>query len=79
MFVSPSTVHPYETWVKEQAADFSKHVKKAKLPADVLMHDRDTKFTAAFDKLLREGGLRIKRKAYRSPDPCRCLRYLPVR
>ncbi len=34
------------------------------------MHDRDTKFTASFDNAIREGGLKIKKAAYRSPNTC---------
>jgi putative transposase len=70
VFVSPSTAHPHEAWVTEQANDFLKHVKKSKLPAEVLMHDRDCKFTASFDKTLRNGGLEINRSPYRSPNTC---------
>jgi putative transposase len=68
--ISPATAHPNEAWVKEQADDFLKHLKKSKLPAEYLMHDRDTMFTASFDTALRKGGLKIKKAAYRSPNTC---------
>jgi putative transposase len=70
VYISPTTAHPNEAWVQEQASDFLKHVKKTKLPAEVLMHDRDTKFTASFDKALRKSGLQIKKTAFRSPNTC---------
>jgi putative transposase len=40
------------------------------LPAEVLMHDRDTKFTVSFDRTLRDGGVQVKRSTYRSPNTC---------
>jgi putative transposase len=68
VFVTPATLHPNEAWVKEQAAAFLKHAKKAKLGADIVMHDRDGKFTATFDEVLKAGGLRVQRTPYRSPN-----------
>ena len=32
------------------------------------MHDRDTKFSAAFDTELRSAGLRVQKSAFRSPN-----------
>lgn len=71
VYISPATAHPNEVWVNKQAADFLKHVKMYKLPAEYLMHDRDMKFTTSFDKALREGGLKIKEAAYQTSPPRR--------
>ena len=49
VWISPSTFHSDETWVKQQAVAFLEHAKDIELPPDLLMHDRDTKFTKAFD------------------------------
>jgi putative transposase len=68
VFLSPATRHPNEAWVKAQAASFLKHVKKSRIGADIVMHDRDGKFTASFDEALKAGGLRVQRTPYRSPN-----------
>jgi putative transposase len=70
VFISPATQHPNEAWVNEQAAAFLKHANKVKLGADVIMHDRDTKFARSFDATLEEAGLRVQWTAYRSPNTC---------
>ena len=68
VYLSPATEHPTEAWVKEQAAAFVKYAKKEKLGAGLLMHDRDTKFTASFDKALRTAGTKVVKTSYRSPN-----------
>lgn len=70
VFISPATQHPNEAWVNEQAAAFLKHAEKSKLGADVVMHDRDTKFARSFDATLENAGLRVQWTAYRSPNTC---------
>jgi putative transposase len=69
-YVSPATYHPNEAWVCDQAQAFAKHVKKTRLGADIIMHDRDAKFCAAFDAALQDAGLRVKKAAFRSPNTC---------
>ena len=49
VFLSPATYHPNESWVCDQARAFAKHVQQSSLGADIVMHDRDSKFSAAFD------------------------------
>lgn len=39
--------------MKEQAAAFLEHVNETGLGTEIVMHDRDTKFTAAFDYILK--------------------------
>jgi putative transposase len=68
VFLSPASYHPNEIWVCDQAKAFVKQAKKSGLGVDRVMHDRDTKFSAAFDAELRAAGLRIQRSAYRSPN-----------
>src|SRR4029079_18834900 len=55
-------------WVCDQAQSFARHVKQSKLGADIVMHDRDTKFTASFDEALKGAGVRVQKAAYRSPN-----------
>jgi putative transposase len=69
-FLSPATYHPNEAWVCGQAKSFIKHARKAGLGAEIMMHDRDTKFSAAFDAALEDAGLRVKKAAFRSPNTC---------
>jgi putative transposase len=68
VFLSPATYHPNEAWVCDQAQSFARHVKQSKLGADIVMHDRDTKFTASFDDALKGAGMRVQKAAYRSPN-----------
>ena len=35
---------------------------------DALMHDRDTKFTASFDDVLKAGNVKVQKSAFRSPN-----------
>ncbi len=68
VFIAPSTFHPNEAWVKEQAKTFLGHVEETGLGATIIMHDRDTKFTASFDDILESADLEVKKSAYRSPN-----------
>ena len=68
VWISPSTLHPDETWVKQQAVAFLEHAKQIELPPKLLMHDRDTKFTKAFDAIFDVAGAEGKQTAFRSPN-----------
>jgi putative transposase len=68
VFVTPATYHPNEAWVTEQAEAFVVHARETGLGVDIVMHDRDTKFTAAFDDVLKKAGLRVQKAAYCSPN-----------
>lgn len=68
VFIAPSTFHPNETWMKQQAEMFLRHVDESELGATIVMHDRDTKFTASFDQILEDAKLEVKPSAYRSPN-----------
>jgi putative transposase len=68
VFLTPATQHPNEAWVTEQAVAFVRHARAERLPTDIIMHDRDTKFTAGFDAALTNKGLRAHRLAYRAPN-----------
>jgi putative transposase len=67
-YLSPSTYHPDEAWVCDQAQAFVKHTQKTGLGTEIIMHDRDGKFCAAFDAELEAAGLRVKKAAIRSPN-----------
>ncbi len=68
VFISPSTCHPNEAWVKEQANAFLEHASETGLGTEVVMHDRDTKFTASFDEVLKQANLKVVKSAFRSPN-----------
>jgi len=68
VFLSPATYHPNEAWVRQQAAAFVEHARRHKLGAEILMHDRDTKFTAGFDGVLKQAGLRPMKASFRAPN-----------
>jgi putative transposase len=68
VFLTPATFHPNEAWVCDQAKAFAKHAEKTGLGADIVMHDRDSKFSKAFDGALSAAGLRVQKAAFRSPN-----------
>jgi len=61
------TAHPDNAWVTQMARnllmDLDGHVESIKF----LLRDRDTKFTAAFDAVLGDAGIRILRSPIRAP------------
>ncbi|MCC6579552.1 MAG: hypothetical protein IT440_03865 [Phycisphaeraceae bacterium] len=55
-FVSPSTFHPTSGpggWMQQQARNVSMWLEDEHLDLRFLIHDRDTKFTEAFDEHFR--------------------------
>jgi putative transposase len=69
VFLTPATAHPNEAWIIEQAEAFLRHARSKKLGTELIMHDRDTKFTASFDAALeKKDGLEVRRSAYRAPN-----------
>ena len=68
VFVTPATQHPNQAWMDRQAQAFVEHIKQTGLGADIVMHNRDTKFTVSFDAALKNAKLRIVKTAFRSPN-----------
>lgn len=60
--------HPNEAWVKEQARAFLDYANETGLGTAMVMHDRDTKFTASFDDVLKAGDVKVQKAAHRSPN-----------
>jgi putative transposase len=50
VFVSPSTLNPTDEWVQQQARNASIWAQEEAIDIRFLIHDHDTKFTAAFDR-----------------------------
>jgi putative transposase len=70
VFLSPATTHPDEVWVRQQAAAFVEHATAERLEATILFHDRDSKFTAAFDADLKAAKMEVRLAPPRSPNTC---------
>ncbi len=68
VFIAPATYHPNEAWVKQQAEAFLEHTKETGLDTALVMHDRDTKFTASFDDVLKAGQVKVQKTAHCSPN-----------
>ena len=68
--VSPATYEPDEAWVNQQARNTLLWLEDEGLEVTHVLHDRDTKFCASFDRLLESAGI----KRVRSPIQLTCLR-----
>ena len=66
--VSSATEHPNSAWVCEQADLFVDQTAGREKKPDIIMHDRDTKFTKEFTARLRERGLRTNALPKASPN-----------
>lgn len=64
-----STARPNDAWVTQQARNLSMAFADAGTDFRFLIHDRDTKFTAAFDEVLRTDGIEIIKTPIRAPRP----------
>lgn len=54
--------------MKRQARAFLGHVEETGLGAQIVMHDRDTKFTSSFDEILKSADLKVVKAAHRAPN-----------
>jgi putative transposase len=68
VFVSPSTYEPHEEWVKQQGRNLLMWLDENKLSATHLVHDRDTKFSLAFQRQMFDAGIRRVRTPLLAPD-----------
>ncbi len=68
VIVSPATLHPDEAWVVAQGEAFVKVARSGGLSVGQLMHDRDTKFTKEFDRIMQRLRVKVKHTAFRSPN-----------
>ena len=77
VIVSPATEHPNSAWVVRQAETFVDQTANRETKPDIIMHDRDAKFTKEFTAKLRDHGLRtnVLPKASRNLNG-RCERFI---
>jgi transposase InsO family protein len=61
------TTNPTGAWATQQARNIIETVVERTEPIRFLIHDRDSKFTAAFDEVFRSEGIRTIRTPVRAP------------
>ncbi len=61
------TAHPDNRWVTQMARNLIMEVGEHAEAVTFLIRDRDTKFTAAFDRMFADAGLKILRSPVRAP------------
>lgn len=61
------TVHPNSAWVSQQARNLSWELSQLEDPVQLFIHDRDSKFAAEFDEVLRGEGAKVSLTPYRRP------------
>lgn len=66
--VSPCTFQPNADWMKQQATAFLDHARSQGLRVDIVNRDRDGKFVADFDAVLRDAGCRVIATAAHAPN-----------
>ncbi len=65
--VAGCTANPDGSWVAQQARQLAWSLPERAIPARFLIHDRDSKFTRAFDEVFRSEGVEIIRTPFRAP------------
>jgi putative transposase len=63
-----STSNPDGRWVAQQARNLLMHLADREQCFRFLLHDRDSKFSGAFDEVFRSEGVRIIRPPIRAPN-----------
>jgi hypothetical protein len=67
VYLAGCTAHPTGTWVAQQARNLAWHLQDGSLSATILLHDRDSRFTAALDRVFTCEGLTVVRTPPRCP------------
>ena len=62
------SANPTHAWVTQQARQFSWMLQDGRVPARFLIHDRDTKFSAAFDRVFTAEDVEIIRTPIQAPN-----------
>ena len=66
--VSGCTQHPSGAWVAQQARQLAWSLAERAKPPRFLIHDRDSKFSAAFDAVFESEGIEIVRTPIQAPQ-----------
>jgi putative transposase len=67
VFFAGCTAHPDGAWVTQQARNLSWHLQELTHRPEILIRDRDSKFTATFDEVLRSESVATVRIPPRAP------------
>jgi transposase len=67
VYLAGCTEHPTGAWVAQQARHVAWQIQDGVLAVTLLIHDRDAKFTAAFDRVFASERLRVVRTPPRCP------------
>jgi len=68
VYLAGCTQHPTATWVAQQARQMVWHLQDGALPIRFILHDRDTKYCAAFDRVFAGEGVEVVHTPYRAPN-----------
>jgi transposase InsO family protein len=68
VYLAGCTTHPDAAWVTQQARQMVWQVEERQPAIHFLIHDRDTKFGAAFDTVFRSTQAHIIRTPFRAPN-----------
>ena len=68
ILLAQSTAHPTGAWVTQQSHNLIWHLDSFPIKPKALIHDRDTKFTHAFDAVLTLESITVLRTPYRTPN-----------
>ena len=67
VYLAGITANPTGEWATQQARNIIETFVDRAEPSRFLIHDRDSKFTAAFDEVFRSDGIRVIRTPVRAP------------
>jgi putative transposase len=67
VFLAGCTAHPDGAWVVQQARNLSWHLGELPRHPQILIRDRDSKFTAVFDEVFRSEGVQVVKIPPRAP------------
>jgi putative transposase len=67
VFLSPATLNPTDEWMKQQARNVDMWAEEEGINLRFLIHDRDAKFSAAFDEHFHRGKGGVVLTPYQAP------------
>ena len=68
VYLAGVTSHPNGSWVGQQARQFTWELQEHENTFHHLIHDRDSKYTKAFDEIFRSEGINIIRTPIKAPN-----------
>ena len=68
VYYAGCTEHPKASWVEQHAWNFSMHLQDRGETDRYILHDRDRKYTAKFDAILKSDGIKPVRLPVRAPN-----------